>query len=283
MPSKSEIPELSRRPIPKASINDVHYVATVVLQVDLSENGSICDLKIVKSAGAEFDKEALQAISRTLFQPITLEGKPIPGTMLILRDYFRGNSSNTLYAENANAANDEIPPEATIADAPPISVLLIKGKIDGNTYRNDYFGVSFTAPAATLTSPKPKENATALRLVDAISETEHRAQVYTLSLLADGISKSLDTKSQTKYVEKLAGTLQSKEVTSVRDPFPFMISDVQFMGIMLKEQDSPNTHHYRGLFTAARKGYWLTVDVSATTEERILKIASTVHLANPKE
>ena len=279
--AKNQPPDLSRRATPKSLTPEVHYVGTVVLQLDLSDTGAICDVKILKSAGAEPDNEALQVIRGSLFQPITVEGKPIPGSMLILRDYFRGNNSNTLVAENANAAEDAVPAAVPVRNAPLISAVLAAGQVNGSSYRNDYFGISFDTPGTTLTAPKPEGKATTDRLVTAMAETENRAQAYTLSLIADSIANHPALKSQTEYVGGLAAAASSQETIQTRAAFPVMISGVQFSATILKEQDSPNTHHYRGFFTTPRKGYWLTLEVTATTEERVMKIASSIRLTNP--
>jgi hypothetical protein len=288
-PAKSQPPDISHRVTPKSSTPEVHYVGTVVLQLDLSDTGAICNVKVVQSEGEEFDKEALSTIRGSLLQAITIDGKPVPGSMFILRDYFRGNH-NMLVAETANATEDTLPPAVPVSNAPSVSALLASGYVNGDNYRNDYFGVSFTAPGATVTIPKPNDGATVARLVDALAEADDRAKIYTLSLSADNIANYPGLNSPGDYISSLATALRKQEsdvvgVKSdiVRVRFPYSISDIPFMGAILKEQDSPNTHHYRGLFTAARKGYWLTLDITATTEERILKIASTVQLMNSKE
>jgi hypothetical protein len=48
------------------------------------------------------------------------------------------------------------------------------------------------------------------------------------------------------------------------------------MGAILREPEGPNASHFVGLFTTARKGYFLSVNVTAGSEQQVLKIASSL-------
>ena len=48
------------------------------------------------------------------------------------------------------------------------------------------------------------------------------------------------------------------------------------MGTILRQADGPNASNFVGLFTSARNGYFLSVDVEAGSEQQVLKVASLV-------
>jgi len=52
--------------------------ATVVLQISITESGSVAEVKAIGSAGASFDAAAVAAAKQFIFSPATADGKPIP-------------------------------------------------------------------------------------------------------------------------------------------------------------------------------------------------------------
>ena len=111
----------------------------------LSDTGYLCDVSIVKGMEPAIDREARSAIQQQVFQPIKIGDKAIAGSMLVFRDYWRGDNSDLLFGENADAATDEVRSEPTDSD---LSSLLRAAKIDGSRYENPYFGVAFSADGA---------------------------------------------------------------------------------------------------------------------------------------
>ena len=68
----------------------------------------------------------MDAIRQQIFQPIRQSGKPVPGFMMIQRDFWRGDTSDILISQNADASPDEIPSDAKLfkaLDVPPSSRL----------------------------------------------------------------------------------------------------------------------------------------------------------------
>jgi hypothetical protein len=63
---------------------------------------------------------------------------------------------------------------------------------------------------------------------------------------------------------------------TTRDNFQYVISGAEFVGSILQESDGPTTSHFRGIFSTFMKGYFLSLDVAATSEERVLEIASSI-------
>lgn len=52
--------------------------ASVVLQIAISENGSVADARVLESAGPAFDAAALEAVRGFFFEPAEIDGKPAP-------------------------------------------------------------------------------------------------------------------------------------------------------------------------------------------------------------
>jgi hypothetical protein len=198
--------------------------------------------------------------------------------MMIYRDFWRGDNSDFLIGENANASPDEIPSEVKETSTTDISGLVSAAAIDGTHYRNDYFGITFAADGAELDIPPLSDNRTTwIRLVDAVAANPNPAERYALSVLADPISKYPTLKLDTQYLGILARSSQREGAKKVRSDFPFVVSGVQFMGTILKHSDSPNTSHFVGLFTTTRKGYFLSLHITAATEQQVLKVAALPH------
>src|SRR5207302_982822 len=101
--------EIPQRRAPAPPFPGLHYVGTVTMRLSLSDTGYICGVEVVKGIQPDLDKQAVNAIKGQIFQPILLEGKPIAGVMTIQRDFFRGDTSDTVFSENVDAASDDIP------------------------------------------------------------------------------------------------------------------------------------------------------------------------------
>ena len=52
--------------------------ATVLLQIAISANGAVADVKLLETAGAAFDTAAVAAARQFVFEPALVDGKPIP-------------------------------------------------------------------------------------------------------------------------------------------------------------------------------------------------------------
>jgi hypothetical protein len=270
--------ELPKRTLPGSVAPGVHYAGTVTMLISLSDTGYVCEVNILKSTDPILNEEATTAIREQVFQPIQLDGKPMAGSMMIYRDFWRGDHSDFLMAENANATPDEIPFEMETSST-DIPRLVSAATIDGTRYRNDYFGITFTANGAELTTPPLAANrGSAIRLVQAVATDSEISNRYALLVSADPISKYPMIKLQSQYLGILSFASEREGAKKSRGDFPFMISGVQFMGAILKQTDGPNQRHFVGLFTTARKGYFLSLDITAATEQQVLKIASSVQI-----
>lgn len=269
---------IANHAVPTPPTTDVHYVGTVTVVVSLSDTGYLCDATVVKGISEALDKQALDAIRQQPFQPIRQDGKAVPGHMTIYRDFWRGDTSDFTISENANASPDEIPGDAKLFKAPDVYSLIASGHVEGQKYRNQYFGISFAAPGAAFTAPSAiDDQGRNVPLVDAVVKAQNRDGMYTISILADRLSNYPALKSRTEYVDGLKSQLEQEGATSSRGGvFPYMISGVEFTGAILKESEGANLSHFRGIFSTVLKGYLLSLDVAATSESKVLKIASSI-------
>ena len=192
-----------KRADPTPPTNGVHYLGAVTVSLALSDTGHICAVDVVKGIEPALDKQAIDAIRQQPFQPIRVDGKPVPGFMTIQRDFWRGDTSDILISQNADASPDEIAPDARLAHAPDVSSLIASGKVDGSKYRNQYFDISFAAPGAVFTAPSEVDSqGRNVRLVDAVVPGQKREDMYTISVLADHfrIIQSLNREKSTSKV-----------------------------------------------------------------------------------
>jgi Gram-negative bacterial TonB protein C-terminal len=271
--------QISTRQVPAPPTASVHYAGTVTVLISLSDTGYLCDVSIVKGMEPALDREAIGAIQQQVFQPIKLGDKAVAGSMLVFRDYWRGDNSDLLFGENANAATDELRSEPTDSELPS---LLSAAKIDGSRYENSYFGVAFSADGADLSTPPLSANrALGVRLVNAVAAGPKRNKWYSISLSADPTSKYPTLKFVTDYLNLLCYGQKQRGAHQLRDGFPFVVSGVQFMGAILKQSDTKKQPHFIGVFTTARKGYFFSLEVTAETEQEVLKAASSLQFTEP--
>jgi hypothetical protein len=247
--------------------------------VSLNDKGHICEVEVVKGIEEALDKQAVSVIRQQPFQPIRQDRKPVPGFITIQRDFWRGDTSDTLVSLNADDSKGEVPPDAESFHAPDVPSLVAAGKVDGKRYWNEYFGLSFTAPGAALTVPSTvDEQGRNVRLVDAVADAQNREDTYTISILADRLPNYPQLLSRTEYVTTITAQLKREGAKTTRDNFQYVISGVEFVGTILQESDGPGTSHFRGIFSTVMKGYFLSLDVAATSEARVLEIASSIDL-----
>lgn len=268
---------VSKRATPAPPISGVHYVGTVTLRLSLSDTGYVCAIAVVDGLTEALDKQAVDAIRQQIFQPIRQSGKPVPGFMMIQRDFWRGDTSDILISQNADASPDEIPSDAKLFKALDVPALVASGRVEGQSYRNQYFGVSFTAPSGAFTAPSTVDDqGRNVRLVDAVVSPQKREGMYTISILADRLSNYPTLKSRTEYVNGISSQLEREAAKRSRDDFPYVISGVEFTCAMMRESDGPDLSHFRGIFSTVMKGYLLSFDIAATSEDQVLKTASSI-------
>lgn len=78
--TQPKLPTLVKQvePIFPASQQDGGVGATVVMEIDIGVDGKVTDVRVVQSAGADFDEAALTAARQLEFTPAEFDGKPTP-------------------------------------------------------------------------------------------------------------------------------------------------------------------------------------------------------------
>lgn len=62
---------------PKAK-HDAGITASVLLSIEIGDDGTVGDVQVIKSAGAEFDAAAIAAVKQFVFEPADIDGQPAP-------------------------------------------------------------------------------------------------------------------------------------------------------------------------------------------------------------
>ena len=65
-------------PVFPASLADAGVGASVVMEIDIGADGKVMDVKVVGSAGPEFDAAAVEAAKQLEFTPAEFDGVPTP-------------------------------------------------------------------------------------------------------------------------------------------------------------------------------------------------------------
>ena len=271
--------ELPKRGIPAPPNPGFQYVGTISMRVSLSDTGQVCAVELVKGIRDDLDKESLSLMRREVFQPILLGDKPIPGKMLVQRDYW-SDGSGGVYSQNADAFSDEIPPQARLDEAPDIALIAHENLIENDTYKNSYFNISFVAPRARFVPPSLEAAEGTGRLTEAISTTENSKERYSIAVVADRLTKYPKLSTLGQYLDMVGQ--QANQRSGWDNKFPYEISGMQFEGMVFKVSDGLDSYHYRGVLTTVANGYFLSLDIAATTKEQVLKIASSVEFDQKK-
>ncbi len=151
-----------------------------------------------------------------------------------------------------------------------ISEVAAAGRISGNQYKNSFLGLTIDAPNATLSlNPVMTVTAQRGRLLQVLSKGADWEDTYTLAVLADLLAVNPLTKSPADYVRSLRRNFEHEGSPTVREEFPMSISGVNFTGAVVQEQVPNGRKYYRGIYTTFRRGYILSFDVEASSQEKL--------------
>jgi hypothetical protein len=164
---------------------------------------------------------------------------------------------------------------ATLGQAPKrdISAVVAAGNVTGDVYSNRYFGLSIMAPSAKFTTPSfVNVHGHRARLVDIVYDSPDGAKNYTIGLLADSLENYPKGMSTTVYVRSVRHQLERDGLLIDREEFPTKISDMAFVGAVLKVPEKPNFGYLRGIYAALMNGYLVSLEVQARDEGRIQQV-----------
>jgi hypothetical protein len=158
-----------------------------------------------------------------------------------------------------------------------ISAVVAAGKLEGDVYRNSYFGISLSAPKAKFTVPSLVNVAgKRARLVDVVYDSGDGALNYTIAVLADSRENYSKDMPLGVYVRSLRHQLEKHGLITAREEFSTVVSGVPFTGAILKVPEKPNFGYFRGIYSTFLNGYLVSIDVQGRNEERINKTLSSV-------
>ena len=156
-----------------------------------------------------------------------------------------------------------------------ISSVVAAGNLNGDVYKNSYFGVSLTAPSAKFTAPSlVNVEGQRARLVNIVYDSPDGAKNYTIGLLADSLENYPKGMTTTVYVRSVRHQLEKDGLPTEREEFPARISGLAFVGAVMKVPEKPNFGYRRGIYAIFMNGYVVTLEVQARDEERIQQVLS---------
>jgi hypothetical protein len=162
-----------------------------------------------------------------------------------------------------------------------ISSVYAQGKINGQEYGNDYFGLTLALENAQFTAGAfVSSEGKRARLVDAQANTKKQEEKYEIAVLADLLAQNPLIHSPEQYVRAVRHGLEKEGLVAVSEESPTEISGVHFVVATMRANNEGHAY-YRGLYTTFLNGYILSLDVTATSPERLAKIVqSMVHFKN---
>jgi TonB family protein len=60
-----------------------HRQGVVILEAVISPTGRVCSVEVLRGAGADLDRAAMEAVSQWRYTPTLLEGTPVPVIMTV--------------------------------------------------------------------------------------------------------------------------------------------------------------------------------------------------------
>jgi hypothetical protein len=165
-----------------------------------------------------------------------------------------------------------------------ISSVVAAGTVNGDIYRNAYFGVNITAPSAKFTAPSlVNVEGRRARLANIVYDSPEGAKNYTIGLLADSLENYPKGMSTSVYVRSVRHQLEREGLLQERDEFPITVSGMSFIGAVLKVPEKPNFGYRRGIYATFLNGYVVSLEVQARDEEQITKMLSSAVKIAPKQ
>jgi hypothetical protein len=142
-----------------------------------------------------------------------------------------------------------------------IAAIYAEGKVTGNVYKNDYFGLTLTLEKGEFTkggflSSEGKR----ARLIDAQANSPTWQDKTEIAVLADLLAANPRIRSAQQYVHILRHQFEKEGMETIQEETPVKVSDVPFIEAVLKVKDA-GPGHCRAIYSAFRDGYILSLDV----------------------
>lgn len=162
----------------------------------------------------------------------------------------------TLSAQTKSAAN--------------ISDISSSSSVTGNVFTNSFFSLRVGTPDATFTlNPTLYTQANMARLVQIIGKQNNWVDTFTFAVIADSLARHPQLQSSAPYIRGVRQQLEKEGMPVVKEEFPITIGGVQFTGTILEEHVENGRKYYRGLYATFRRGYILSFDVEASSQDKL--------------
>lgn len=150
-----------------------------------------------------------------------------------------------------------------------ISAIYAEGKVSGNEYVNKYFGITLSSEHGTFTQGGFVSPAgTRARLIDVQYNAASWQNKFSIAVLADSLSANPLVRAPEEYVRAVRHQFEKQGMITVRTESTVEVSGLSFVRAILKVNETGGTR-YRGIYTTFLRGYILSLDVSATTPEKV--------------
>ena len=160
-----------------------------------------------------------------------------------------------------------------------ISSVAAAGKVNGDVYQNSYFGITLSAPKAhwSVRGPISVQQRQG-RLIHAVYDSGRPErgpeENCTLALLVDSLESFPKGTSTELYVRRARHRLEGDNLKTYREEFPLTVSGIPFTGTVFRFFERPDFGYYRGLYSTALNGYFVTIEVQCGREENLQKLLS---------
>lgn len=155
-----------------------------------------------------------------------------------------------------------------------ISEVYAGGKVNGNEYTNDYFGLTLLAESGQFTAGGfVSAEGRRARLVDVEANPENWQGKFEIAVLADLLAANPLIHSPEQYVRAVRHQFEQQGMETEKAESPTEVAGLTFVRAVLKVSDSGHVHH-RAIYTIFLKGYILSLDVSAATSEEIEQLVA---------
>jgi hypothetical protein len=153
-----------------------------------------------------------------------------------------------------------------------IAAVFAEGEVDGNEYRNDYFGLTLRPVGAEFAkggfiSSQGKR----ARLIDAEANAKKWEDKYSIAVLADALSANPLIHSPEQYVRSVRHQFEKEGMQTVEQESSIEISGLPFVQATMKTTQQ-GLMHYQGMYTTFLNGYILSLQVEAPSPERLRQI-----------
>jgi hypothetical protein len=158
--------------------------------------------------------------------------------------------------------------------AKDISTVYAEGKVSGNEYKNDYFGLSLSAGGGKFTEGGfVSSEGKRARLVDVQANAGNWEDKFEIAVLADSSAANPLIHSPEQYVRSVRHQFEKQGMETEKAESRIEVSGLTFARGVLKVNDSGRVH-FRAIYTTFLKGYILSLDVSAATPEKIEQLVA---------